>query len=86
MSIDYPDEFPAALNQSPERFEQDARIALSVKFFEIERLTSGQAAQLAGLNRVEFLLKCHEFGAASVDWDDEEIKHEFKRFQQDRGL
>ncbi len=35
-------------------FEHEARMAAAVKLFEMGRLTSGQAAQLAGLPRVTF--------------------------------
>ncbi len=68
---------PAILNQSPEVFEQEARFALAVKLYEMGRLTSGQAARLAGVSRVRFLLDCNRYGAASVEWDQEEIDAEF---------
>jgi len=42
------------------------------------RLTSGQAAELAGISRVAFLLNCKRYGAATVDWDQTEIDEEFK--------
>jgi predicted HTH domain antitoxin len=77
IAIEYPETIPAALNLSPEAFEQEARFALAVKLYEIGRLTSGQAARLAGVSRVKFLLECHRFGAVSVDWDQTEIDAEF---------
>ena len=58
--------------------ESESRMALAVKLFELGRLTSGQAADLAGVDRVSFLLACRRFGAASVDWDADEFASEAK--------
>jgi predicted HTH domain antitoxin len=78
LSIQYPESVLATYNLSEEAFEKEAKIALAVKLFELGRLTSGQAADLAGIPRVEFLLNCHEFGSASVQWDREELEAELK--------
>lgn len=77
LRIDYPESLPAVLNQSAQEFEQDARMALAVKLFESGRLTSGQAAALASMPRVRFLLECPRWGVACVNWDEAEIAAEF---------
>jgi predicted HTH domain antitoxin len=80
IQIPYANSIPAILNQSHEEFERDARMALAVKLFEAGRLTSGQAAVLAKIPRVRFLLECSHWGVASVIWDEEEIAAEFADF------
>jgi len=74
----YPESLPAVSNQSPETFEEEARKAMAVKLYEMGRLSSGQAAQLAGIGRVEFLLTCINMGVSSVEWEDSEISKEFQ--------
>jgi predicted HTH domain antitoxin len=76
--VEYPDSIPAAVNQSKEAFEAEARRAMAVKLYELGRLSSGQAAQLAGIGRVEFLLTCIQMGVPSVEWDEDEIAMEFR--------
>jgi predicted HTH domain antitoxin len=77
LSIKYPESVLATLNLSPETFEQEAKTALAVKLYEMGRLTSGQADALVGIPRVAFLLSCPRYGAASVEWDQEELEAEF---------
>jgi predicted HTH domain antitoxin len=81
IAIEYPDALAAVLNLSPAAFESEAKMVLAVKLFELGRLTSGQAARLAGVSRVAFLLTCKRFGAASVAWDADEITAEFQDSQ-----
>lgn len=59
------------------RFAKDAKMAAAVKLFEMGELTSGQAAQFAGVGRQEFLLDCRQWGVDSVNWDADEIEAEF---------
>jgi predicted HTH domain antitoxin len=44
-------------------FEREAKMAMAVKLFELGKLSSGMAANLVGMQRVEFLLslwRCHD--------------------------
>jgi predicted HTH domain antitoxin len=78
IQIEYPESWTAVMNTTAEGFERDARMALAAKLFEVGRLTSGQAAQLAGIPRVTFLLNCAAWGVPSVSWDAGEIEAEFR--------
>ncbi|MBM3189280.1 MAG: UPF0175 family protein [Chloroflexi bacterium] len=71
--IEYPQRLPDALQQTKTEFEQEARMAMAVKLFEMKRLPSGIAAQMAGMDRVTFLLSLHRYGVAMIDLDEEEL-------------
>jgi predicted HTH domain antitoxin len=78
FAITYSETIPAMGNLSPEVFETEARMAMAIKLYELGRLTSGQAVELAGISRATFLLSCHQFGTASVEWDQAELDAEFR--------
>ncbi len=74
MTIDYPDTLPGLLQETPEEFEREARMAMAVKLFEQKRLSSGNAAELAGMDRVTFLLSLHRYGVSMIDYGSEELR------------
>jgi predicted HTH domain antitoxin len=73
MVIKYPELLPDALQQTRADFEQEARMAMAVKLFEMKRLSSGIAARLVGMDRVTFLLSLHRYGVAMIDLDEEDL-------------
>jgi predicted HTH domain antitoxin len=77
--LEYPPEWLPALGTDAGRFAEDVRLASAMKLFEVGRLSSGQAAQIAGLSRVAFLLSCRQWGVASLDLDEAELEGEFTR-------
>ena len=77
LVIDYPKLLPDALQQTRADFEHEAKMAMAVKLFEMKRLSSGMAAQLANVDRVTFLLNMCRYGVAMIDLDDEELLADF---------
>ena len=78
MTIEYPDSLPDSLQMRPEEFEEEARLAMAVKLFERARLSSGQAAGLVGMTRLEFLGELKRFGVSAIQVDPEELQQELR--------
>ncbi len=55
------------------QFEQEAKMAMVAKLFEMKRLSSGIAAQMVDMDRITFLLNLHRFGVAMIDLEEEEL-------------
>jgi hypothetical protein len=62
LTIEYGDNILLGLGLSPEQFSEEAKFLLAAKLYEIGKLTSGQAAQLCGKGRVEFLFSLEHAG------------------------
>jgi predicted HTH domain antitoxin len=78
LSITYPPNLPDLLQMSKKAFEQEAKMAMAVKLFEMKRLSSGMAAELVGLDRVSFLLSLHHFNVPMVDLEEDELLSDMK--------
>ncbi len=73
ISIIYPNMLPDMLQKTRSEFEAEAKMAMAIKLFEMKRISSGIAAQLAGTDRVGFLLNLHHFGVPMIDLEEEEL-------------
>lgn len=73
LTIEYPETFPDAVGRTREQFEQEAKWAMAVKLFELQRLSSGMAAALLGVDRVTFLLKLGDYGVPIIDLSEDEL-------------
>ena len=76
IHLDLPDSVLAA-GQSPEEFAREAKFLLALKLFEVGRISSGGAAELCGLPRVEFLLRASQMKVPVADLDEQELEREF---------
>ena len=70
--LDVPDELVSALQMTSDQLGDELRLAAAVKLFELRRLSSGAAAELAGIPKPLFLQRLAEYGVDSFDLSVEE--------------
>ncbi len=76
MQLNYSDRIPDFLQESRMQFEREAKMAMAVKLFEMNKLPSGIAAQLVGLDRVTFLLKLSDYSVPIIDMELDELEQD----------
>jgi len=76
IQLQIPEESLISLKQEPDSFAREIRTLAAVKLFELGRLSSGRAAQLAGLSRVEFLLSLGRYQISPFSLDAEELRQD----------
>lgn len=76
ISIDIPDEILISLKETTETLSQELHILSAVKLFELGKLSSGRAAQLAGFSRVQFLITLGRYQVFPFILTLEDLQHD----------
>jgi hypothetical protein len=62
VTIDVPSDSLAALRRSADELARDVRLAAAIYWYALGQLSQERAAEVAGLDRTEFLLACGRAG------------------------
>jgi len=73
LCIPYSDDLLLSMKKSQEEFEDEARLLLAIKLYELGRVSTGAAAELAGISRVAFIFELGRFGLSPVGQTPAEI-------------
>ena len=72
VNLDLPPEVFSARRLSPDDFVRDMRLAAAIFWYQKNEISQEKAAQIAGLNRRDFILSLsrQQIDVFSVDFDD----------------
>jgi predicted HTH domain antitoxin len=74
LTIPYPEELLGEVGATPEAFEQELCFLMAAKLYELGRLSSGRAAELAGIPRVTFLHELGRYRISVFNYSQEELE------------
>ena len=79
VTMDLPEEVFSALRRSPDEFAREMRLAAAMLWYSRGLVSQEKGAQIAGVNRAEFLaaLAQNKIDVLTVDFDD--LKRELAR-------
>lgn len=78
ITVEVPEEVLISLKETAVEFSRDILMLAAVKLYQMGKLSSGRAAQLAGIPRVSFLQSLAQYGVAIFDLTTEEMKKDFE--------
>jgi predicted HTH domain antitoxin len=78
LTIRYPAGLERAIHLTKEEMEQHLRLMAALKMFELGKISSGKAAELAGMSRVEFFEACGRYHVSLLNYSEEELQRELQ--------
>jgi predicted HTH domain antitoxin len=78
IQITLPDEILISMKETPEELSREIRMAAAAKLYEIGKLSSGRAAELAGVSRVSFLQMLARYNVPIFNPTAEDLKQDLR--------
>ena len=78
LAVSYPDDLASALQLTPDELAAQVRLMAALKMFELGKLSSGKAAELAGMSRVTFLEMCGRYRVPVFNYDTNAVETELR--------
>jgi predicted HTH domain antitoxin len=79
LTVTFPNDFELAVSTTSEELEAQVRLMAALKMFELGKLSSGKAAELAGMSRVEFFEMCGCYRVSIFNYSPEDLESELQR-------
>jgi predicted HTH domain antitoxin len=76
LVLEVPGEVLVSLKESPQEFSRDVLMLSAIKLYEMGKLSSGRAAQLAGVSRIHFLQSLSRYSAPIFDLTEDELRQD----------
>ena len=76
LTIEYANDLLFTLGISDKEFSQEAKFLLAAKLYELGKISSGQAARLAGKSRVEFLFSLSRLSVSMSNLREDDLETE----------
>ena len=70
MSIEYPDYLAHSMRLNKEDFGKEVKVSALVKLFELGKVSSGVAAKVLNISRVEFLELLSKYNVSFLNAED----------------
>ena len=79
VTVEVPEDSLRILGEEPRRMGRNMLIAAVLQWFQEGRLSQGQAAEMLGLKRGEFLDLLYEHRVSPIQMDIEDLEKDFGR-------
>ena len=82
ISYKIPDYLLTTLNLDREGFSKQSRLFTAIQLFKENKLSSGQAANIAGMDKYTFWMELGKHGIPLINYEPSELIDELKQFNK----
>jgi len=79
LKMKYPSGFELAVHMTKVELEYHIRLMAALKMFELGKISSGRAAELADMTRVEILETCRKYDVSIFNYPPEDLEQQLKK-------
>jgi len=74
LNFKVPEEILYTLNESKTDFIKKMKFYTAIELYKIHKLSMGKAADLAEMNKVDFMHELHKFEIPVIDYEEDDLK------------
>jgi len=82
ISYKIPNYLLTTLNLDREEFSKQSRLFTAIQLFKEHKLSSGQAANIAGIDKYTFWMELGKHGIPLINYEPSELMDELKQFKK----
>lgn len=79
LTVQVPEDVLYTLNETKKEFTRKMKLYAAVELYRLQKLSMGKAAELAGMNKVDFLFELGRCGIPAINYDEDDFAEEIAR-------
>lgn len=80
IKFEVPEDIIYSLNESESKFVEKIKLIAAIEFYKSQKLSLGKAAQLAGMDKTDFMFLLGKENIPVINYSTEELKEELEGF------
>lgn len=82
LNFKVPEEILYTLNETKTDFIKKMKFYTAIELYKMHKLSMGKAAELAEMNKVDFMLELHKYEIPVIDYEEDDFKEELERIKR----
>jgi predicted HTH domain antitoxin len=76
LKLHIPEDILYTLNETKNSFIEKIRLYAAMELYRMQKLSMGKSSELAGMNKVDFMLELGKCGIPTINYDEEDFAEE----------